>query len=398
MRTKFTINEILFELYLISAVIGGILRNMLGVWEPIYDTYTFVSKGRWGTLMLTISTIILLLLLFRCSIKFIKKVPIGIRILVCSLIFYYLLWTGISLNSNSLQSVFLGSISTSVILLPIASVVGFDNKIWSLLVKQIPIINILLGGAFFVAVISFWGQHGLKWPMNASYKGIFAYWITSVWIMTFVYFNEKKKRKFIYCNLVFIIIAAFITQSRAWVLQTLILFFVFFAVLSNKNKYIKFFMGCLFIVIAIVGISYIFPNITGSLFERGFEDTRSGQYVVFFKQHSWNDLLLGLGLNATYTYLGNDFYPYFDNQFMFIMFHYGILPVISWIVVYCYVFKGKKIINLKDEVIIRAAKYIGGFALLAYMGLSTYYQIELSYSSVLIMLLLGNAIQRKTRS
>ena len=60
--------------------------------------------------------------------------------------------------------------------------------------------------------------------------------------------------------------------------------------------------------------------------------------------------------------------------------------------------KEKKIINLKDEVIIRAAKYIGGFALLAYMGLSTYYQIELSYSSVLIMLLLGNAIQRKTRS
>ena len=36
MRTKFTINEILFELYLISAVMGGILRNMLGVWEPIY--------------------------------------------------------------------------------------------------------------------------------------------------------------------------------------------------------------------------------------------------------------------------------------------------------------------------------------------------------------------------
>ena len=102
-------------------------------------------------------------------------------------------------------------------------------------------------------------------------------------------------------------------------------------------------MGCLFIVIAIVGISYIFPNITGSLFERGFEDTRSGQYVVFFLNNTHGMiLLLGLGLNATYTYLGNDFYPYFDNQFMFIMFHYGILPVISWIVVYCCVFKGKK--------------------------------------------------------
>ena len=142
---------------------------------------------------------------------------------------------------------------------------------------------------------------------------------------------ENNKRKIIYCNLLFIIAAAFITQSRAWVLQTLILLFVFVTVLGNRNKYIKFLMGFLLIFIVILGVSYVFPEITGNLFNRGVEDTRSGQYVVFFAQHSWKDLIFGLGINATYRYLGNINYSYFDNQFIFVMFHYGIFPVIVWL-------------------------------------------------------------------
>lgn len=75
MRTKYTINELLFKAYLICVVLGCILRNMFGEWEPIYDTYTFVSKGRWGTYFLSFSSIILFVLIFRCSIQYIKKNP-----------------------------------------------------------------------------------------------------------------------------------------------------------------------------------------------------------------------------------------------------------------------------------------------------------------------------------
>ena len=39
MRTKYTINELLFKIYLICVILGSLLRNMLGEWEPIYDTY-----------------------------------------------------------------------------------------------------------------------------------------------------------------------------------------------------------------------------------------------------------------------------------------------------------------------------------------------------------------------
>ncbi len=98
-------------------------------------------------------------------------------------------------------------------------------------------------------------------------------------------FPQKDKRKLIYCNLLLIIAAAFITQSRAWVLQTLILLFIFVAVLGDRNRSVKILMGFLLIIIAVLGVSYIFPEITGNLFNRGMEDTRSGQYVIFFAQH-----------------------------------------------------------------------------------------------------------------
>ncbi len=349
MKTKYTINEFLFKTYLICVVLGCLLRNMFGEWKPIYDTYTFVSKGRWGTFFLNFSSIILFVLIFRCIIHYIKKVHAGIRILLISLIFYYLIWTVLSLDKAPIQSVFFEAISTSVILLPVSALLGFDDNIWNILENELLRINLLFCCCFYIAVFSFWSNYGINWPRNASYKGIFSCWFTSACIMTFIEFHKKNKRKIIYCNLLFIIAAAFITQSRGWVLQTLVLLFVFVAVLGNRNRYVKFLMGLLLIFIAILGVSYVFPEITGNLFNRGVEDTRSGQYVIFFAQHSWKDLILGLGINASYSYLGNVNYTYFDNQFMFVMFHYGIFPVIVWLCVYASILKNSKIYNGQIE-------------------------------------------------
>lgn len=317
------------------------------------------------------------------------------RVLIVSSILYYLIWTVLALDKAPVQSVFFESISTSVILLPVSALLGFDDNIWNILKNKLPRINILLCCCFYVAVFSFWANYGINWPMNASYKGIFSCWFTSASIMTFIDFTQKDKRKLIYCNLLLIIAAAFITQSRAWVLQTLILLFIFVAVLGNRNRFVKILMGFLLIIIAILGVSYVFPEITGNLFNRGLEDTRSGQYVIFFAQHSWEDLIFGLGINASYRYLGNANYTYFDNQFMFVMFHYGIFPVIAWLCAYASALKGSKIYNEQSRIVIQAAKFVGFFVLLAYMGVSTYYQIELGYSGVIVMMLIGKALREK---
>lgn len=324
-----------------------------------------------------------------------KNLNAGIRILIISSILYYLIWTVLALDKAPAQSVFFESISTSVILLPVAALLGFDDNIWNILENKLPYINILFCCCFYIAVFSFWANYGIKWPMNASYKGIFSCWFTSACIMTFLDFPQKDKRKLIYCNLLLIIAAAFITQSRAWVLQTLILLFIFVAVLGDRNRSVKILMGFLLIIITVLGVSYIFPEITGNLFNRGMEDTRSGQYVIFFAQHSWEDLIFGLGINASYSYLGNKNYTYFDNQFMFVMFHYGIFPVIAWLCAYASTLKGSKIYNEQSRIVIRAAKFVGFFVLLAYMGVSTYYQIELGYSGVIVMMLVGKALREK---
>ena len=106
-------------------------------------------------------------------------------------------------------------------------------------------------------------------------------------------------------------------------------------------------------------------------------------------------MIFGLGINASYSYLGNKNYTYFDNQFMFVMFHYGIFPVIAWLCAYASTLKGSKIYNEQSRIVIRAAKFVGFFVLLAYMGVSTYYQIELGYSGVIVMMLIGKALREK---
>ena len=86
-------------------------------------------------------------------------------------------------------------------------------------------------------------------------------------------FPPKDKRKLIYCNLLLIIAAAFITQSRAWVLQTLILLFIFVAVLGNRNRSVKILMGCLLIIICGIGefSLYFFQRLQEILFNRGMK-------------------------------------------------------------------------------------------------------------------------------
>ncbi len=390
MGIKVNINKILFELYLFCAILGGIIRNIFGIWENRFGTYSFVSKGPWGTLFIMLSLMILFILMFRCNVKYQEILPQKLRILSNIMIIYYGIWTFISLTNNSIENVFLGGVSTSIIILPLAFVLGYDLKIWMALKKFLPLLCIILIFAFYYAVLSFWKQYGIQTPMNASYKGIFSYLITTVWLTVFIYINNKEKRRFIYGILFFTVMGAFIVQSRAWILQTLMLLFSIFLLSGRKNRFFKIILGILFGIIIVIVISYIFPSITEKLINRGFEDTRSGQYAVFFSQYSWKSLIVGAGLNATYKYLGNDFYPYFDNQFMFMMFHYGVLPVIYWLTVYFFLFKKKKI---RDDITV-ASKFVGSFVLLAYLGVSTYYQIELGYSSVLIMILFGNSIAR----
>ena len=140
-------------------------------------------------------------------------------------------------------------------------------------------------------------------------------------------------------------------------------------------------------------IILLFPNITGALFNRIGEDTRSGQYEIFFSQVSPLSLLWGNGINAGYSFLGNSNYKYFDNQFIYMMFHYGMIPILCMIGVISDLFRKIKRSNLnKDEkAFIFGCRLMSIFFLAALGGLSVYYKLGWNLNTLLVFIFIGRA-------
>lgn len=394
MKIKTTYSKILIKAYLIFAILSVVFYNILGYWEPRFEYYTFVNTGRYGILFYSISVVFMLLLLFRCVFKYFNSLSKSLKILFEVLLTYFILYTFFTLTQNSFQSTLFENIATTVILFPCLFIIGYDDDVWSCLKKMIPFICFFLLLLFFCLVIDYWHSYGLVGTMNANYKQVFAYLITSIWFLFIV--NEKND---LYKNIMLfsLIIASIITTSRAWVLQVCILTFVY---LFDKrgNKLVRIILAIILLGISVLVISFIFPNITGNLFERGFEDTRTGQYLIFFNNYSWYDLIIGQGLNAGYSYLGNTNYSYFDNQFLFVLFHYGILPIIVFLTLFFKIFLiPKDAFSKYFRKILKRIRYILPLILFAYLGLSTYYQIKFDYNTFLIMIIIGRVLKEYQR-
>lgn len=395
MQIKRTINEVLFELYLFFAIVGGILRYTIGDWEKRYDYYDFVSQGRMGSLFINLSTLILLILLVRCLLKYIKMVPTGLGVIAVILMIYYVVWTVISLYDASYSEVFFETIATTVIIMPLLFFLGYEERLWNIVRKIIPFCAILFLVLLYLSAFMFWNQYGMEETLNATYKHFFCYAITCGWLFCLLDTSSRQSKRLRNIFLILLVLGAFITRSRSWVLQSLLLLFVV-ALKSKKNtKIYNFGIGILAIFVVIFAILLVFPNIAGDLFERGLEDTRTGQYITFFSEYSFQDLILGCGINASYSYLGETNYRYFDNQFIFLMFHYGVLPVLHYFMLGINLFKKRnKDKNVKTQEI-SAAKTCFVLVFLVYLGISVYYQIGMGLNSVFIMMLIGRAIKVK---
>lgn len=390
MKIRTTYNKILIKTYLVCAIFSIFFYNILGSWESRYNYYSFVNLGRQGILFYSLSVVILFILIFRCFLKYFNQFNSTLKFIFISLFIYFVVYTIVTLSNNSIQITLFENVSTTVILFPALFVLGFDDDIWESLNKIIPYITIFLLILFYCLVFMFWSSHGIVQTMNANYKQIFIYLITSVWFWVIID-NKKNKTKNIV--LIMLLLASIITTSRSWVLQICILLFIY---LFNKrgNKFIRIILAIIFMVILLITISFMFPDITENLLDRGFEDTRSGQYLIFFSSYSWDDLIFGQGLNAGYSYLGNANYSYFDNQFMFILFHYGLFPVIAFLIMTIkalFLKKSKFLGNMRY--ILQRARCVFPLIFLAYLGLSTYYQIKFDYNTVLIMIIIGRLLK-----
>lgn len=143
-------------------------------------------------------------------------------------------------------------------------------------------------------------------------------------------------------------------------------------------------------------LSRALPERVEALENRLLEDTRSGQYSQFFQQIPATSLIAGLGPKATYAYNDWDNYDYIDNQFLFILFKFG-LPVLLG---YCAVvlWPGLRLLIGARTQQERLPGVFIAFWTLASLGVSVFHGITNNPQNLIAILLAGRCFLFMTGS
>ncbi len=135
---------------------------------------------------------------------------------------------------------------------------------------------------------------------------------------------------------------------------------------------------------ALLALSFIYPEVLDSFLNRIGEDTRSNQYEIFYSQVEPASLIFGNGISAGYRYGTNSNYLFFDNQIIYLMFHFGVLAVVPLLYVLLRCLFGSS----KNS----QCKFVALFYLMAILGLSTYYSYIINVGVVLLFSSFGFAL------
>ncbi len=151
-------------------------------------------------------------------------------------------------------------------------------------------------------------------------------------------------------------------------------------------------LGLLTVLVFGVGwwlLSMAAPERVVALKDRLMEDTRSSQYSQFFQQAPVTSLIIGLGPKATYTLNDRANYDYIDNQFLFILFKFG-LPVLFG---YCAVviWPGLRLLIKPGSQQQRLLGVVFVLWTLATLGFSIFHAITVNPQNLAVVLFAGRA-------
>ena len=119
------------------------------------------------------------------------------------------------------------------------------------------------------------------------------------------------------------------------------------------------------------------------------EDTRTSQYSQFFQQVDPIRLIAGLGPKATYTFNDWNDYNSIDNQFLFILFHFGVPVLLGYCAVVLW--PGLRLLIGARTQHERWEGVFFAFWTLAALGVSTFSAITLNPQNLAVILFAGRA-------
>lgn len=193
-------------------------------------------------------------------------------------------------------------------------------------------------------------------------------------------------------GIVLLAISCFLTLGRGYISIAIIccyLYFVFDPCRRSMSitSHIKFIMV---MIATLIAVNLVAPNMVEVFIGRLTLDSRSGQYDQFFSQVTVLDLLLGKGMNATYSFSRFENYSYIDNCNLVMMFRYGAIPVLSEFFLFISTlvksYKQKSSENWQLVLI----------WILMTSGLSVYLPYQLNFACIIVWIAVGNSLSLRS--
>lgn len=388
------VSAFLFYVALVAGFLVPLVRDLGGSyvtaseWESTRFAFR-TSAGAFATFLDYLQQICLLLLLAKAMFFNRNSHP-----LLCILgIAGFGIYGAIELliQGTSVHDLLFGSVPITVFLIPLFILVADEQDLSGCLVRLAPraaLIALVLG---FGSIIHFhmlcgWGST-VGWCPARDY---FALGISYLWI-TVAFAPEQQcgyLKKVLLCAAS--ILFAFLIATRSWVIQSVcILLYIAFSSPSMSKRFRRVLYTIVAAIGAVLVASMVFPDALSTFAGRIGEDSRSGQYDTFFSQVDPLSLVLGNGSTAGYVYGTQTNYLFFDNQFMFLMFHYGIIPALILVFVLIKTIVSSKTTNGGS------CRFVAVMYLAALLGLSNYYSYALNPGIASLFMAFGMSINQR---
>ncbi len=324
-----------------------------------------------------------------------SRLPGLVAVLLATMIMYCAFWCLVSYKPSDEWTLLIGNTSPLIFAMCLGVFAGFDPTLWR------PLRSVALAIAWSSVAL------GAYYTVSLTMKGTFAgsnptveHLQTAFWFgLTGLVLHKSSRWRDCLPALIPIALCipmAIIAISRSFTLLAALGLVT--GLLVPLQRYFRllvtrvFVLGVLSALVLGLGwwlLSMAAPERVLALKERLNEDTRSSQYTQFFQQVPVESLILGLGPKATYTYNDRANYDYIDNQFLFILFKFGLPVLLGYSAIA--IWPGLHLLIIAGSKQQRLIGVIFVFWTLAGLGVAIYHAITLNPQNFAVILLAGRA-------
>ena len=381
----------------------GILYSMIALFVALVYSYKdstwvneiyamYFKRGNTSSLVYIALLYSALLIIILISFKEICKKKsdfIFSFILISATIFYFVK----SFLDDGFYLAITSPTTPLVYLIVLAVFSGKQQIIWQTVKKILPWIICGHVGVLVYEYFMLVYEHGVVVVGNSSLIFYFVslFWCSVVYLTDWIA-NGNVLKVYHLMLLGFLIIFSVIINSRSWIIQSCIISICLYLLASSnisiRKRIIRalVFVGVFFIIWEL--LNNTFSNSLMLLFEKFGQDSRSHQYRDIFRAFNTGTWLWGNGALATYYDSAQGYISNIDNQYLFIIFHYGLAMLVLWLAPQ--LIGAYKIWKNKNVPKVTLLPIVCWFMALG--GLSVFNGVYCDFKQVILMLYIGRML------